>query len=347
MKAKRFFIGTLAAALLLLACVAGYVLAVRPTVIAGRLEEGDMGLFVNERYEMAALIRNQDYSSVVMGTSLTANYRASWFEGETGEQTLKITFPDGWISEFDRALKLVFDTHPETDRVFFCMDPNILIRSDRERTVELPGYLYNRNPLDDVEFYLSGDAILMAAETAAARKNGTAVDLDSAYIWDDGKIFSAEEALKYYQRPPVSGTVLPSDAYLVAVEENLDVVCRWAEEHPDVKFVVWFPPYSILYWDKMTREGTAEAIITAVEHASYRLMEHDNVSVHCFLHNYPVIQNLENYTDHIHCSGFITQDTAGHLLAGRWKFNAENCKMRLDELREFVASYDYDSLFAE
>ena len=347
MRAKRFFIGTLAAALLLLACAAGYVLAVRPTVIAGRMEEGDKGLFVNERYEMAALIRNQDYSSVVMGTSLTANYRASWFEGETGEQTLKITFPDGWISEFDAALELVFDTHPETDRVFFCMDPNILIRSDRERTVELPDYLYNRNPLDDAEFYLSGDAILMAAETAAARKNGTAVDLDSAYVWDDGYVFSRETALKLYSRPEVSAETLPADAYLDAVEENLDVVCRWAEEHPDVDFVVWFPPYSILYWDKMTREGAADAIITAVEHASYRLMEYENISVHCFLHNYPVIQNLENYTDHIHCSGFITYDTAQHLLAGRWKFNAENCKMRLEELRQFVASYDYDGLFAE
>ena len=345
MKARRFFVVTMAAILLCLACVAGYVIWAQPTVIAGKLEESDTGLFVNERYEMAGLIRNQDYSAVLMGTSLTANYRASWFAGETGKTTLKVTFPDGWISEFDTALELVWDTHPEVDTVFFCMDPNIMIRSDSQRTVELPRYLYNRNPLDDIEFYLNADALLMAAETVEARKNNTAVDLDSAYVWDERTVFSAEEALKYYQRPPVGGTTLPGDAYLAAVEENLDVVCGWAEEHPDVKFVIWFPPYSILYWDKMTREGTADAIITAVERAAYRLMEHENVSVHCFLHNYPVIQNLENYADHIHCSGFITYDTAQHLLAGRWKFNGENCKMRLDELREFVASYDYESLF--
>ena len=85
MKARRFFVVTMAAILLCLACVAGYVIWAQPTVIAGKLEESDTGLFVNERYEMAGLIRNQDYSAVLMGTSLTANYRASWFAGETGK----------------------------------------------------------------------------------------------------------------------------------------------------------------------------------------------------------------------------------------------------------------------
>ena len=146
-------------------------------------------------------------------------------------------------------------------------------------------------------------------------------------------------------RPSVSDTVLPADAYLAAAEENLDVVCGWAEAHPDTQFTIWFPPYSILYWDKMTREGTADAILTAVEYEAERLMAYDNVNVHCFLHNYAVIQHLDYYTDHIHCSGFITHDTAQNLLAGRWMLTEENYQIRLDELREFVANYDYDSLF--
>ena len=41
---------------------------------------------------------------MVMGTSLVANYHASWFTEGLGEETLKITFPDGWIAEFDTAL---------------------------------------------------------------------------------------------------------------------------------------------------------------------------------------------------------------------------------------------------
>lgn len=174
MSAKRFFIGVLAAVLLLLGSAMAFLMAVDPLMTLHPLEEGETALFSNQRYEMPGLIRNQDYSAVVMGTSLVANYRASWFTEALGAETLKITFPDGWVSEFDTALNLAFDTHPELERVFFCLDPNILIRPDSERTVELPQYLYNTNPLDDVSFYLNADSLVLAAKTVRARAEGRA-----------------------------------------------------------------------------------------------------------------------------------------------------------------------------
>ena len=344
MTAKRFFAAALAAAVLLLAACAALVAAIDPLHTIRPMEEGETALFLNQRYEMPGLIRNQDYSSVVMGTSLVANFRASWF----GEDTLKITFPDGWIAEFDTALDLAFRTHPELERVYFCLDPNILVRSDSERAVELPGYLYNDNPVDDLEFYLNADSLVLAVESVQALKRGEGTDLDSAYIWDGTEAFSREQALVSYPRPEtVAAETLPADAYLAACEENLAVIEGWLAEHPDTEFTVWFPPYSILYWDKVTREGRSEAVLSAVEYAVERLMEHDNVTVHCFLIAADTVTHLDNYTDHIHCSGQVTRWMAEEMLAGRWKFHAENYKMRLDELRQFVASYDYDSLFAE
>lgn len=345
MKAKRFFIAALACAVVCLGALVLLVAVEDPLFVVSGVSEDDTALFNNQRYEMAGLIRHQDYSNVVMGTSLVANYRASWFTEALGEETLKITFPDGWISEFDKALQLAYRTHGELNRVFFGLDPNILIRPDSERTVELPEYLYNQNPLDDVEYLLSADTVQLALRSALQRRAGNGVTLDEAYVWDGSFVFSEERALSGYKRPEVNPDPLPADAYLAAAEENLDVVCGWAEAHPDTQFTIWFPPYSILYWDKMTREGTADAILTAVEYAAERLMAYDNVNVHCFLHNYAVIQHLDYYTDHIHCSGFITHDTAQNLLSGRWMLTEENYQIRLDELREFVANYDYDSLF--
>ena len=141
MKAKHFFIAVLAG---VLACFGVLILllsTVDPFFVLHGMDEDDTARFDNQRYQMAGLIRHQDYSAVVMGTSLVANYRASWFTNGLGEETLKITFPDGWISEFDTALRLAFRTHPQLDKVYFCLDPNILVRPDSDRTVELPGYL--------------------------------------------------------------------------------------------------------------------------------------------------------------------------------------------------------------
>ena len=347
MKARTFFIASAAA---ILACFGALILLVSvedPFFVLSGIGEEESALFSNQRYEMAGLIRHQDYSAVVMGTSLVANYRASWFTEGLGKKTLKITFPDGWVSEFDAALRLALRTHPGLDTVYFCLDPNILIRPDSQRTVELPGYLYNLNPLDDVEYLLNADTYALAARTWLLRQRSETVALADAYIWDTAYSFSRDDALAGYPRPEVSGTALPAGACLEAADENLDVVCRWAEEHPDVQFVLWFPPYSILYWDKMTREGSAEAVITAVEHASERLLRYDNIAVHCFLHADFVTTNLNNYTDHIHCSAAVTSWVAQNMLDGLWRFTEEKYSPHLDSLRQFVAEYDYDSLFAK
>lgn len=344
MKAKGFFITVLAG---ILACFGVLILLLSvedPFFVLSGIGEDETALFDNQRYQMPGLIRHQDYSAVVMGTSLVANYRASWFTEGIGEQTLKITIPDGWVSEFDAALGLAFRTHPQLDTVYFCFDPNILIRSDSQRTVELPQYLYNSNPLDDVEYLLNADTYQLALRSRLGRKEAKTVTLDEAYVWDGSYTFSKASALAGYPRPEVSGTVLDAGAYLDVADENLDMVCGWIEAHPDVRFHIWFPPYSILYWDKTTREGTAEAILTAVEHAAGRLLDYDNVELHSFLYSKP-ITNLDNYTDHIHCSGKITAWAAGKLIAGEGRLTKDNYQSEIDRLREFVRGYDYDAIF--
>jgi hypothetical protein len=345
MNGKRFVAVVLAVTLVCLGAVAGFVRWVDPLFSARALEEGETALFTNQRYEMAGLIRNQDYSAVVMGTSLVANYRASWFTQGLGEETLKITYPDGWLTEFDTALRLAFSTHESLDTVYFCLDPNILVRSDSERTVELPHYLYNENPLDDVEFYLNADSVMLAAQTLAARAKGGGSDLDSAYIWDGTTTFSKAQALVSYPRPEVSGTTLDERAYQSACDENLARITAWAQEHPDVSFSIWFPPYSILYWDKLQREGRTDAVLWAVEYAAEQLMSYDNVTVYSFLQDVDTITNLDNYTDHVHCSAAVTKSVAERMMDGQCRLEAQSDLAQLEELRQFVESYDYDALF--
>lgn len=345
MKARTFALITLAAVLLCFSVPAALLSVEDPFFVLGGIDEGETALFDNERYEMAGLIRHQDYSCVVVGTSLVANYRASWFTEGTGERTLKITFPDGWISEFDTALDLAFRTHPGLDTVYFCLDPNILIRSDSQRTVELPRYLYDLNPLNDVEYLLNAETYAQALYARLQRGQSRTVPLDEAYVWDRDHYFSKADALAGYTRPELSKTTLPADAYLEAAAENLDVLCSWVRAHPDTRFVFWFPPYSVLFWDMRTREGISEAVITAVEYASERLLACDGVEVCCFLDAEDVITDLDHYGDPIHCSSEITAWEADNLMEGGWRLTQENLAARMDWLRSFYASYDYDAIW--
>lgn len=342
MKAKTFFIAVLFCALALLLGTAAVVAWVDPLLTAGALEEGETALFVNERYEMAGLIRHQDYEDVVMGTSLVANYRASWFTQGTGRETLKITFPDGRLSEFDIALDLAFRTHGTLNTVYFCLDPNVLIREDKG--VELPLYLYNDDPLDDLQLYLNGESLALAVKSLL-RGDGAKVPLDEAFIWDGKYDFSWDSALGAYVRPEKVSEPLDDDAYLPTAQANIDVVCSWVEAHPDTQFKIWFPPYSILYWDKTQREGTTQAILSALEYAWGRLVAYENVVVYSFLNDRWTATDLGEYADHIHCSSKVTFQLAQGMIRGDWRIWPEYYRGQLDELRQYVTSYDYDAMF--
>lgn len=343
MNAKRFFVGTLVCVLLLLCAAAGVVAWADPLLTVGALKKGDTGLFVNERYEMAGLIRNQDYEDLVMGTSLVANYRASWFSEETGRETLKVTFPDGRLSEFDIALDLAFRTHGTLNTVYFGLDPNVLIREDQG--VELPEYLYNDNPVDDLQFYFNAESLGLAVKSLLMGDEAK-VPLDEAFIWDGKHKFSWFTALESYPRPEQAEETLPEDAYLAAAQANMDVVCSWLEKHPDTQFKIWFPPYSILYWDKAQREGTTQAILAALEYACGRLLVYENVGVYSFLNDRWTTTNLEQYTDYIHCSSQVTSAVAKGVINGKWRVWLEYYMGQIEELRQFVTSYDYDALYS-
>lgn len=345
MNAKRFFIAALAGIAVCLAALVLLLSVEDPFFVLDGVDEGETAVFDEQRYQMAGLIRHQEYESVVMGTSLAANYRASWFTEGTGEETLKITFPDGWIREFDTALSLAYEVQGELSTVYFCMDPNIIIRPDSERTVEMPDYLYNTNPLDDARYWLSADTYERAMKSWLAGETEK-VPLDEAYIWDGTHTFSWAWAKAGYPRPEISDTVLPEDAYLEAAEENLDVICAWAQDHPETQFKIWFPPYSMLYWDKMLREGSADAVLTAMDYAAGRLAEHENVQVFDFLTQADVVANLNHYTDHIHHSGEIGLSVAQSMMRGE-RVVDEGFSQTLALWRQYVHEYNYAIFFPE
>ena len=100
----------------------------------------------------------------------------------------------------------------------------------------------------------------------------------------------------------------------------------------------------MLYWDKVTREGSRDAILTAIEYAAGQLLEYDNISVYSFLYS-RAVSDLNNYADHIHCSGAVTWRVTQCLLSGEGLLTEENYRQRIQQLRDYVTGYDYEVLF--
>lgn len=340
---KRWIAALLLTVILLLGLCAGAVRIIDP-FFHYRDPDPEGEVWFDQRAQGAGLLRSQDYETVLMGSSLAANYRSFWFDVFYDTSTVKVTFPNGGFKEFSQALDYAC-TQQDVKRVIFGLDPNLLARSPAEEPNQLPDYLYDSNPFNDGKYLLNKDVALRSAYTLLKKAVGETQTLQDAFVWDGNVFFSKTLALAGYERPEPTGITESADLFLENGRANLAEVTAWLEQHPDTEFIFFFSPYSILFWDKMERLGQTEAMLTLLEETTETLLRYDNAELQFFMADTEVITDLDNYADHIHVAGRVTYRQARAMPEGEYRLTAENRAEVLDGLRSFVVNYDYESLF--
>lgn len=342
---RRWACGLLAAVALLLALCAAAVYTVDPGFYY-RLPEKWQPVFFDERFQGAGLAKNIPADTVVIGSSMVANYRASQVEEAFGGTAVRITIPDGYLSEFDQAMDVLFrDRTPK--RVLFALDMNILVRDESGLTGSMPAYLYNETPLDDIKYLLNKDALYYSCYVLLANGWGGGQTLDEGFTWDEGVWWNHAEALDYYKRPEIAGEEAPADAFLDNVDANLAVVESWLKAHPETEFDLFLSPYSLLYWDMITRQGQTDAVFAALERVCRTLLPYENVKLYGPLLDRDIVEDLDNYCDHVHHSGEVSGVILKKIAAGEDRLTAENAGEILAGWREFVVNYDYEKFWDE
>ena len=305
--------------------------------------EGEV--WFDQRAQGAGLLRSQEYETVLMGSSLAANYRPFWFDVFYETSTVKVTFPNGGFGEFTRALDYAC-TQQDVERVIFGLDPNLLARDPAEEPDQLPEYLYDTNPWNDGQYLLNKDVLMRSGYTLLKKMSGETQSIQDAFVWDGNVFFSKELALAGYERPEATGETLAADAFLENGRANLERVTGWLEQYPDTEFIFFFSPYSILFWDKMNQLGQTEAMLTLLQETVETLLQYDNAELQFFMADTQVITNLQNYADHIHVAGRVTYRMAQAMPTGQYRLTKETYVEVLDGLRDFVVHYDYEQIWA-
>lgn len=343
---KKYLAGLLAAVLVLLTLCGAVVFYIDPSFqYHAPGARGLNAVYLNERYQNAGLAKNLDYDTVILGSSVTANFRPSQFNELFDAKTVKLTFPGGCFSDFETALNLCFDTH-DVKRVFWSIDPKILMTDYDAEPTPLPTYLYNDNPFDDVKYLFNKDVLLeQCGESVLATLAGEEQTLDDAFTWDWKYEFSHEHALWSYIRPNWTDTPEPADAYDAQIDRNLDCVLGFVKAHPDTEFYLMTPPYSMLYWDRVLRDGSYTAVLALYDRLMTELPQYENVHYYCFAVDEVTIP-LGNYTDEVHFSGEISRYLAEYMAQNDGMTEAEIPAMHAF-FRDLVENYDFDSMFPE
>jgi len=304
----------------------------------------------NQRYQNDGISRNFDYDAIITGTSMTENFLASQCDALFGVQSIKVPFSGGSFKEIDSNLRRALEANPDTVLVIRGLDSDMLVRDkDYLEYSSYPEYLTDDVLLNDVEYTLNKHVLF--EDVAAVVKNtllgipGTTFDEYSN--WMDDQSFGKETILALYQRPEKAAeTTQLTQKQITYVTENVTQnVLALAREYPDTQFYCFFPPCSIYYWDTQNQKGTLEMQVQAHRLATELMLEQENLHLYSFYDQFQITTNPDLYMDYCHYNQNVSDQIMAWLKEGKGLLTEENYEAHWQEVYDYYASFDYETLF--
>lgn len=291
--------------------------------------------------QMPGTIRNFEYDSVLIGSSVAENFDSSYLDERYHCHTLKLIRGSGSVADLLYYLEMA-QSEQELRNVFWCLDI-FAIQAPPEVTLygeDTPRYLHTKNPLDDIP-YLYNKEIIMEKIPFMLACSYTGMNTGGqAYNWARGKEFSAARAMRAYDRDSVDLSEIPEqgnrEENTAYVAENISLLTAQIEEHPEIQYRFLIPPFSMLWWDCAYVNGQLEERIYALDRAVAALLEYENTAIYYFQNESSIVCGLDNYMDMIHYSPAVNQYMLEQMAAEEKKVTAENWESMILELRRMT-----------
>ena len=345
-------LATIIAVLIMLACVTAII---DPFCHYHKPFEGIV-ISTVQSYLNPGFVKHFEYDSLITGSSMTENFKTSYFKEVLGINAIKVPYSGGTANIMNIIINKALKSNPNLKTIYLGLDMPML-KKDPEKTIyPLPYYLYDSNPLSDV-FYLLNKDILFKTNTyfkdgfnffSAIRSgisNSYEFSFDDYSSWHNFYSFSQYTTMTSYlsEKRADIPNLQPEDIIKLS-HDNLRVsILPLIESYPDTDFTIFYPPYSILYWDL----NSVENELAILEYSIKTLLSYDNVKLFLFQSNPDIVTNLYNYKDYSHYNVDINNYMVDCFKNGLHQITKENYEAELAKMKDLVEKFDYGILFGE
>jgi hypothetical protein len=317
----------------------------------------------DSRMQDAGLIQSQQFDTVLMGTSLAIHFRQSDIDRIVGGRSLKLSMTGSNSHEQSFVLAAAMARRPK--RVIWQMDDWIFRDAPEiDADIYLPADLYRRNAKGIASYLFSGamarESLWVLArsippfEPVVARlTNGVVFKFPIAGVddintlrpdFDVAGFYNAQASIAAFGRitnPVRSGYLAEGydhDAMVKTFERD---AIGLIEKNPDVKFDIYFPPYSILQFVAMrdAAPATLKIVYDFTAYAFPRLTQFPNVTLHDFRGVKEVTHDLGNYGDVIHHSPAVDLKVLSWLASGQYVVDRAAPLASLQQLKAQIEAY--------
>lgn len=301
----------------LLIVVAVFNFVVDPLQFYRKAEFYQPSFSMQQRYQNPGLARHYTYDTIIIGTSMTENFVPSHLDKKLGVKTMKLAMSGASAREENMIANVAIRTG-QVKNVLWGLDFASLRGSiDRvgDNDGPFPYYLYDDHYYNDFR-YLASISILASSlkdlQNLYLQQQPEQADLDYLYNWNSQVTFGREVLMKIWQtdqadrqkgiKEQIYGEIDPSyKAMRASFDHNLEPLIK---ENPDINFVIYYPPFSILRYRNLYEEDQ-ELFYSELAIKKYiftRLKTCQNVTIYDFQNDKNLTFNLNKYKDFSHHS---------------------------------------------
>lgn len=334
--------------LLILALCAGAVYYVDPFFHYHAPLEGFPYVVDNQLTQNPGMAEHMEYDSVILGSSMTVNFETDWFLELMDLNTLKLSYSSAYPKDISNILEKVYKPYEDGRNkdikdVFLGLDIVTYSGDINETKYPLPKYLYDDNPINDINYLINKDVLLNYVMRPIVDPEPT--DLSHVYAsWWTDEYYNEEWVLMNHDAILTMESVeMDPDSFLEPIKANLEAnICPYIEEHSETEFVIFFPPYSILFWNDVIMGNRLEATLNAYRCVANKLKDYQNVSMYFFPCYEEVVTDLNNYADYTHYHPSVNRYMTECFVDGEYKIDADNdIEVYIERLTNMINGYDF------
>jgi hypothetical protein len=303
-----------------------------------------------------------------MGTSLAIHFKQSDIDRLLGVRSLKLAMTGSNSHEQSFVLATALERHPR--RVIWQMDDWIFQdASDVDHDAYLPAHLYRRDVKGVAGYLFSGamarESLWMLARSIKALEKTMARLTSGGLIkfplpsvdeintlrpdYDVSAAYNAKKAVASLARiTDAAHRPYLGDRYIydTMIRNFEDDAVSLIAKNPDVKFDIYFPPYSMLQWVAMRdfSPPTLKIVYDFSAYAAKRLAQFPNASLYDFRGASEITHDLSNYADVIHHSPTIDLKLLAMLAERKYLVDPADPTASLQRLKAQVEVYRLENV---
>jgi len=301
-------------------------------------------------YWLIGRVKNTPTEAVIVGSSLSNFISSDKLGEQSGLKVVSLSKSAGRPNIYTLFLRESLKRN-QLQTIYYELNfPHLHM----EYEGDIPLYLYNSNPIDDVKYVLNKDvsktsAYILIGWLGDQFKPGndkrdkipaqTVFEVDRSQNTSRYSTLAVARSL-YVRHSKVDDKSSVID-YRTKAKNNVEQnIIPFLKENPEIKFVFIVPCISILNTYDLVCEGTVDDYLAIHKDIMLGILQYDNAEIDMFTDLEGFVDNLDNYKDRVHYAPAGGDLICNGLKTGAYKVTPENIDERLRHLKSMAESFE-------